>query len=292
MVNVQGLTDTQQTMYRQLLETGSAEYVSQSTIDKQLDKALQDGLSFDKAVQQVKSDLPNLKIPTKMESGTWKTDLAGLPSFGANYLAMITDLSSEQRRQNAEVRAQATEEMVAKINEQASELRNRAVQQLAMGIATGALSIAQGAISTTMTVKGMAKVDAQANAAEQAVYEHGTAGGTKAVVGADAEHLLASGNQAYSAAQQTGNMLLNTRISAFSTSMGGVNTAMSGLSQALNSFSEARQKEKEGDVERIRATQQQLDSLDENLKAVIQKALSSMDAIQQNMNQTRTKILG
>ena len=55
---------------------------------------------------------------------------------------------------------------------------------------------------------------------------------------------------------------------------------------------DAELKELEGDVERIRAQQQNLESLDESLKALIQKSLSSQDAIQQNINQTRTKILG
>ena len=55
---------------------------------------------------------------------------------------------------------------------------------------------------------------------------------------------------------------------------------------------DAELKELEGDVARIRAQQQNLESLDEALKALIQKSLSSQDAIQQNINQTRTKILG
>ena len=42
----------------------------------------------------------------------------------------------------------------------------------------------------------------------------------------------------------------------------------------------------------IRAQQQNLESLDESLKALIQKAINSQETIQQNMNQTRTKILG
>lgn len=78
-----------------------------------------------------------------------------LPSFGANYLAMITDIASEQRRQNAQMRADQTEEIVAKIHDQTDEMRTKAIVQLVIGVVSGTISIAQGAASTAMTVKGM-----------------------------------------------------------------------------------------------------------------------------------------
>ncbi|MBR4422762.1 MAG: type III secretion system protein, partial [Mailhella sp.] len=88
------------------------------------------------------------------------------------------------------------------------------------------------------------------------------------------------------------NMNLNNRISCVNSCMSGSNSILGSIGQFVATQYDAKLKEQEGDVERIRATQQMLESLDENLKALIQKALASQDAIQQNMNQTRTRILG
>ena len=120
-----------QVAYDKLLESAQAEYVSRSKVDEQLLAALNSGKSFSEAVETVQNELPDL--PPPMGTGeVWSNGLAGLPSFSANYLAMITDISSEQRRQNAEMRALQTEEMVDKIQDQASEMRNKAIAQLVL----------------------------------------------------------------------------------------------------------------------------------------------------------------
>ena len=79
----------------------------------------------------------------------------------------------------------------------------------------------------------------------------------------------------------------------------GVGTAISGIGTVLSSplsFSgtmmEVKNKELEADAERMRATQEQLSRIDDALRELLQKARSTQDAIQQNMNQTRAKILG
>ena len=292
MSGISGLTDSQKLVYNQLIETGSKEHVTQATIDRQLQEAMAAGLKFDDAVTQVKSDLPNLKIPVFLESGTLKSNLEGLPSFGANYMAMITDVASEQRRQNAEMRALQTEEMIDKIQDQAAELRSRAVTQLVMGIVSGTLSIAQGVMSAAMTIKGSANVEQKAQSAKMQTIEQGTGGGTKPLTGKQMNTLLTESNKAYSSVQQTESMLLNTKIGMFNSCAGGVTGMVGSIGQALTTFSEAKMKDLEGDVERIRAAKENLQSLDDNLNTVIQKALATMDTIQQNINQTRTKILG
>jgi len=55
---------------------------------------------------------------------------------------------------------------------------------------------------------------------------------------------------------------------------------------------EAQTKELEADAERMRATQEQLSRIDDALRDLLQKARSTQDTIQQNINQTRAKILG
>ena len=79
----------------------------------------------------------------------------------------------------------------------------------------------------------------------------------------------------------------------------GVGTAISGIGTVLSSplsFSgtmmEAANKQLEADAERMRATQEQLSRIDDALRELLQKARSTQDAIQQNINQTRAKILG
>ena len=280
-----------QVAYNELLASAKTEYVARSKVDEQLLVALNSGKSFSEAVAAVKSDLPNL--PPPMGTGeVWSSGLAGLPSFGANYLAMITDISAEQRRQNAQMRAEQTEEMVAKINEQADEMRNKAIAQLVLGVVSGALSIAQGAASTAMTARGMAASETQAQAAQNRVIDQGTGGGTKPLTEKQMNKLLTKSESAYSSTRQQADMLLNTRVSSFNSGMGGATGIMGSISQAVGTFFDANIKDMEADVERIRAQQDALRSLDESLQALIQKALSTQDAIQQNMNQTRTRILG
>ena len=122
---------------------------SASDFDKLLINLSQEGkLSFQDVTREVYDTLPK------------PLDLIGCPSitpsFSSTYLALITEMSSEERRQNAEMRALQTEEMVDKIQEQADTIRDKAIVQLVTGIVTGTLSIAQGAASIGMTVKGMA----------------------------------------------------------------------------------------------------------------------------------------
>ena len=216
-----------------------------------------------------------------------------MPSFGSTYLALITELSSEQRRQNAEMRALQTEEMASKIEEQAETIREKAVVQLVTGVVTGVLSIAQGVASVSITAKGMVSNEQTAKTAYNSSIESSTGGGTKPIVGEQAMNAaLEKADNAATLARQQADMMLNTRVQAFNSGMGGANSILGSIGQCVSTMYDAELKELEGDVERIRAQQQNLESLDESLKALIQKSISSQDAIQQNINQTRTKILG
>lgn len=221
------------------------------------------------------------------------SSLSAVPSFGSTYLALITELSSEQRRQNAEMRALQTEEMASKIEEQAENIREKAVVQLVTGVVTGALSIAQGVASVSITAKGMVSNEQTAKTAYNSSIESSTGGGTKPIVGEQAMNAaLEKADNAATLARQQADMMLNTRVQAFNSGMGGANSILGSIGQCVSTMYDAELKELEGDVERIRAQQQNLESLDESLKALIQKSISSQDAIQQNINQTRTKILG
>ena len=54
---------------------------------------------------------------------------------------------------------------------------------------------------------------------------------------------------------------------------------------------DAEMKDREADIELKRSLIAQLDSLNNALKEVIQKAMQTQETIQANTNQTRTKIL-
>lgn len=72
----------------------------------------------------------------------------------------------------------------------------------------------------------------------------------------------------------------------------GFSGAMQGTTQSAGSFFDAETTRLHAQEEQINAMNDQLESLNQSLKELLQKALSTQDAIQENMNQTRTKILG
>ncbi len=210
--------------------------------------------SFSDAVKTVSSSLPTLSTPI-MEADI--RSYGALPSFGSNYLALITQMSSEQRQQTRDMRAQETEAMAQKIEDEADTIRSKAVANLVTGIVSGTLTIAQGVTAGIIMSKGISK--------------------NSGLEGLE---------------RQTADTQLNTKVQNFNAIAGGSNNILNSIGQTVATQFDAKLKEQEADVERMRAMQTQLDSLDEALKEVIRKAISSQEAIQQNVNQTRTKILG
>ena len=292
--SITGVAGFDQAIYDKLLvQYTEATGKTQADLDGILMQKINGNMSFMEAVNQVQGGLPNIPPPRRtMESGF--NQYLALPSFGASYLSMITDLAAQQRLQNALQKAMSTEEMIAKIKDQAKTIRSKALTQLLTGIATGLVSIAQGLAVCGMSVKGGRAADNAGDAAKTEVLQANgfdpTAEGFNA---ADVPaNIMAQANSAATQAVQTANMNLNNTISCFNSCMSGTNSILGSIGQFIATQYDAKLKEQEGDVERIRATQQMLDSLDENLKTVIQKSLTTQDALQQNINQTRTKILG
>ena len=253
--DISGIQGFDATKYADLVESARTEYVSKDKVDQLLLEANAKGLNFDEAAASVTKQLPTLPPPLT-STDHWNNNLAGMPSMGANYLALISELSAEQRKESAEQRNLQTEQIVSELKEQASTIRDKAVTQLCLGIASGALSIAQGAISGSMMAKG-----------------------------------LSANNKLDGVARQNADMMLNTNVQSFNSAMGGVTGMMGSITNSAGSFFDADLKESDAKIERMRATNDALDSLEQSLKELSQKAISTMDTIQQNMNQTRTKIL-
>jgi hypothetical protein len=86
--------------------------------------------------------------------------------------------------------------------------------------------------------------------------------------------------------------LQNTQATGVGQAVGGAGGLFSAISQYVGTMGQAEFKEMEADQERMRALRDSLKSLDDSLTELIQKSLSSADAIQQSMNQARAKILG
>ena len=257
ITNVNQISGFDAVQYNQLLEAAKSEYVSKEQIDQALLAAVNAGKTFSQALSSVTTALPTL--PPPMGTGAlWDNGLVGLASFSANYLAMIGDVSAQQRRQSAEQRALQTEIIVDKIEDQAKEMRSKAIFQLCMGVASGLLSIAQGVMSYRMMSSGTA---ANAKITDPAARGHA-------------------------------DMLLNTKVQSFNSAAGGTVGTVGSISQAVGGMYDAEIKLMEADIERARAQTDALKSLEDSLHELIQKILSSMDSIQQGTNQTRTRILG
>ena len=257
ITNVNQISGFDAAQYNQLLETAKSEYVSSDQIDQALLAAVNSGKTFEQALSTVTTSLPTL--PPPIGTGKlWDNGLQGLPSFSANFLALIGDVASEQRRKSAEQRALQTEMIIDTIKDQAQEMRSKAVFQLCMGIASGAMSIAQGVASFSMMSSGVAK-------------------NSKIEIAADRSHA---------------DMLLNTKVQSFNSSAGGVSGMLGSINQAVGSFYDADIKLMDATIERARAQTDALKTMEDSLKELIGKMLSTMDSIQQNTNQTRTKILG
>lgn len=256
ITNVNQISGFDAAQYNQLLETAKSDYVSSAQVDQVLLAAVNSGKTFEQALSAVSTSLPTL--PPPIGTGKlWDNGLDGLPSFSANYLALIGDVASEQRRKSAEQRALQTELIIDTIKDQAQEMRSKAVFQLCMGIVSGALSIAQGAMAFKMMSSGVsanAKLDATAKG--------------------------------------HADMLLNTKVQSFNAGAGGVTGMVGSISQAVGSFYDADIKLMDATIERARSQTDALKSMEDSLRELIGKMLSTMDSIQQNTNQTRTKILG
>ena len=63
MSGIQGLSSDQQQVYNQLINDAGTVNVSRATVDKELQVAMDAGLSFQEAAAQVRNDLPTLTPP-------------------------------------------------------------------------------------------------------------------------------------------------------------------------------------------------------------------------------------
>lgn len=200
--------------------------------------------------------LPQIPAP---HAGADPHNIEEIPaSMGANVMTLIIKLAGESRRASADQRAVEVDNVIAQIRSQASEMEYKAKQQFAYALTASIITCATGAATLGASAVFAPKMAQGMTAAE-----------------------------------------LSAKQGAFQTIMGGMNSTGSGLSgivQAIGAqeagMADSRIKLTEAEQERIHAMIDQLRTTEESLMDLIRKAVATMDAIQQNTNQTRSKILG
>ena len=325
MSGIQGLSSDQQQIYNQLINDAGTANVSRTTVDKELQAAMDAGLSFQEAAAQVRNDLPTLS-PPKSSSGSlggW----VGVASPMASINALITEMSAEQRRENREVIKAQTDSIVLSMEQQADEIRKKAVAQLACGVVSGVINIGMGAAQFGMGMKQLdigrqqgALTGEQGALGKQQTDIANKQADLKAIREDMSQNLtgddLKQFNMEYSSRKaslkadmtdvKTQMKTLDAKSGAFgaqSQSYGVMGQSMSQLGQGVSGIVgsvgdfigaqyDAAMKEMEADQERMRASRDALKSINDSLSELIQKSISTQDAIQQNMNQTRSRILG
>ena len=151
MSGIQGLSSDQQQVYNQLINDAGTVNVSRAAVDKELQVAMDGGLSFQEAAAQVRNDLPTLPPPKSSSGalGAW----VGVASPMASINALITEMSAEQRKENREVMKAQTDSIAMSMEQQADEIRKKAVAQLVCGVVSGAINIGMGAVQFGMGMK-------------------------------------------------------------------------------------------------------------------------------------------
>ena len=165
MSGIQGLSSDQQQVYNQLINDAGTVNVSRATVDKELQVAMDAGLSFQEAAAQVRNDLPTLTPPKSSSGalGAW----VGVASPMASINALITEMSAEQRKENREVMKAQTDSIAMSMEQQADEIRKKAVAQLVCGVVSGAINIGMGAVQFGMGMKQLSATKGQAKGQQE-----------------------------------------------------------------------------------------------------------------------------
>lgn len=195
-------------------------------------------------------------LPSMPETSGVIAYSAGVPSIGASVLALITEYAGEERSESHEQRYLSAQATAEKIHEQADKMRDQAVVNLCLGLMSAAVSVA----TSVYTLKSSMKIDAQAQTLE-----------------GDARTDFLKRE--------------NLKLDAKTSTMKAGGSVLDAIAKMADSFMSAEIKDMDAQIEMMRQNTESLKSLEEALKEVISKALSTQQAIEENVNQTRTRIL-
>lgn len=251
--------------YNSLLEEAQMRGVSSDKVKDSLVEAILAGKDFSSAVSQVRSELPELPSPSSFTPPSSK-DWVALPSPAAMLAGVIIQDAAEQRRTNRSIIQSQGTQIANLMEEQADKMEKGAMQKFACAVAGAVVNMTAGATSLGLSVAGVGRNS------ETGKLTFGKSG-TVAHGGADGQ-LTAAFSQS-----------LSSTIS----SMGSIITAGGEYAESLQN---ADAKRIAADEERIRTMMEQTKQTNEAMRDLVSKSLDFMNAMQQNMNQTRTKILG
>jgi hypothetical protein len=282
ITNVSQARDFDQSQYDLLLQMADKQRVSPNQVETALLAALNNGASFSEAANQAPGQLPRVATPASSDISGISTFASGaVPSPGAMIMSLIVDMANDERKQTRELRWAQTESIVQSMEDQADKMREKAAVQLAVGIVSGALQIGMAGVQIGMAGASLGKskesIDLHRNA--KLAKQEGNA--LQRAEFNDASKLAAKQSDALGARAQA--------VGTMNQGMGGI---IGSFSQFAGTMFDADLKKMDADQERMRAMRDNLKDLDDSMKELISKAIATMDSIQQNMNQTRTKILG
>lgn len=201
-------------------------------------------------------DVPKLPSPRCSELNLQRLAAGMTASFGSTAMAILSETLAQMRFTADEQRIAEQRSAADQMESQADEMRSNAAKAFACALVSAGISLAASIYSTassTIALKNSAGADPEAAAAILNVKN-------KQIEG----------------------------ISGIATSAGQFITAGKDY---IVSTGEAAIKEMDADIERKRPLVSSLESLSETLSAVIEKAIATQQALQESMNQTRTKIL-
>mgnify|MGYP007069936615 CR=1 FL=1 len=105
-------------------------------------------LSANDVLRLIDQSLPQLENPVTKPN---YPVLTTMPSPGASVLALLTDITNEQRKITSDARIESTKVLVAKMREEADTIREKATAQLIMGLVSGTIQIAGGITTAGMS---------------------------------------------------------------------------------------------------------------------------------------------
>lgn len=138
--------------YDALIQDAKSRKVDVRLVNASLLNAVNAGQSFAEALRVTTAELPVLATPQGAIMG-YLANWPGTPAPGAVIMALITELSADQRQQNRELVWAQTEAVVDSMKEQADRMRDMAVTQLVLGLASAATTMAGGLAQSIMAGK-------------------------------------------------------------------------------------------------------------------------------------------
>lgn len=283
---------------------------------QQVDAVLLEDMAASKALTAsiTTGGLPQLPQPPAMPQSEVTGSLrefVALPSPMGTVLALITEQSGEQRRMNKEMMIDEVKATVADMRAEAKKMVTKAVVSLVMGVVSSAVSIASGAMSLGTLGKsmksGVLPKDMQ--------FDKGKADGPKAKQPDKPKDPLGNPDFWESADFEFDNkghekqishkppekpktaldsgqiQALAVRISAVESLFGSASSVLKSIGDTTAGIMDSQIQGDEASIETEKAMRDALQATNDALNDLIHRALETYDSIQQNVNQTRTKIL-